>query len=155
MPTQSQTATKTNLEIDRGAHTIRLKRIFDAPRAQIFEAWTRPEHVTCWWDAAGVPLTVCEIDLRPGESFKFVTKGHPEMPFVGTYREIAPPERLVFEAIGATGRVSRRCEQRKSRFSTVSIIGTPTKASFFILARCATRCSGEVGGWRPVYGDLN
>jgi uncharacterized protein YndB with AHSA1/START domain len=27
------------------------------------------------------------------------------MPFAGTYREVAPPERLVFEAIGATGRV--------------------------------------------------
>jgi uncharacterized protein YndB with AHSA1/START domain len=105
MPAQSQTAAKTNLEIDRGAHTIRLKRIFDAPRVQIFEAWTRPEHVTCWWDAAGDQLAVCEIDLRLGGSFKFVTKGHPEMPFVGTYREIAPPDRLVFEALGATGRL--------------------------------------------------
>lgn len=108
MPAQSQTAAKTNLEIDRVAHTIRLKRIFDAPRAQIFEAWTRPEHVTCWWDAAGEPLAVCEIDLRPGGSFKFVTKGQSEMPFIGTYREIAPPELLVFEAIGATGRVGLR-----------------------------------------------
>ena len=27
------------------------------------------------------------------------------MPFAGTYREVAPPERLVFEAMGATGRV--------------------------------------------------
>ena len=105
MPAQSQTAAKTNLDIDRGAHTIRLTRVFDAPRAQIFEAWTRPEDVTCWWDAAGERLAVCEIDLQPGGSFKFVTKGHPEMPFVGTYREIVPPDRLVFEAMGATGRV--------------------------------------------------
>ncbi len=27
------------------------------------------------------------------------------MPFAGTYREIGPPERLVFEAMGAIGRV--------------------------------------------------
>jgi uncharacterized protein YndB with AHSA1/START domain len=105
MPAQSQATPKTNLEIDRGAHTIRLTRVFDAPRAEIFQAWTRPEHVSCWWDAAGEPLTVCEIDLRPGGAFRFVTKGHPDMPFAGTYREIAPPDRLVFEAIGATGRV--------------------------------------------------
>jgi uncharacterized protein YndB with AHSA1/START domain len=105
MPAASQAATKTNLVIDRSTHTIRLARDFDAPRTQIFEAWTRPEHVTCWWDAAGEPLTACEIDLRPGGSFKFVTKGHPEMPFVGTYLEIAPPDRLVFEALGAIGRV--------------------------------------------------
>jgi len=51
-------------------------------------------------------LTTCEIDLRPGGAFRFVSDGHPDMPFTGTYREIAPPDRLVFEAIGATGRVS-------------------------------------------------
>ena len=108
MPAQSQTAAKTSFEIDRSAHSIRLERVFDAPRTQIFEAWTRPEHMSCWWDAAGELLAVCDIDLRPGGSFKFVTKGHPEMPFAGTYREIAPPDRLVFEALGATGRVVLR-----------------------------------------------
>jgi uncharacterized protein YndB with AHSA1/START domain len=92
--------------IDRQSHTIRLTRDFDTSRAEIFEAWTKPEHVACWWDAAGEPLTTCEIDLRPGGSFKFVTKGHPDMPFAGTYREIAPPSRLIFEALGATGRVT-------------------------------------------------
>ena len=30
------------------------------------------------------------------------------MPFSGTYREIAPPDHLVFEALGATGRVVLR-----------------------------------------------
>jgi uncharacterized protein YndB with AHSA1/START domain len=108
MPAQLQATAKTNLEIDRDAHTIRLTRIFDAPRTQIFEAWTRPEQVTCWWDAAGEPLTACEIDLQPGDVFKFVTKGHPEMPFVGTYREITSPDPLVFEAIGAKGLVVLR-----------------------------------------------
>jgi uncharacterized protein YndB with AHSA1/START domain len=108
MPAQSPATAKTNFEIDRGAHTIRLMRVFDAPRAEIFKAWTQPEHVTCWWDAAGEPLTACEIDLRPGGGFKFVTKGHPELPFAGTYREIAPPDSLVFEVMGATGRVVLR-----------------------------------------------
>lgn len=105
MPAQAQATARTDLEIDRSAHIIRLARVFDAPRADIFEAWTRPEHVRCWWDAAGEPLTVCEIDLRPGGAFRFVSKGHPDMAFTGTYHEIAPPERLVFEAIGALGRV--------------------------------------------------
>lgn len=108
MPAQSQARASTGLEIDRRTLTIRLTRVFDATRAQIFEAWTKPEQVTCWWDAAGGPLTDCEIDLRPGGAFKFVTRSHPEMPFAGTYREIAPPDRLVFEALGATGRVVLR-----------------------------------------------
>jgi uncharacterized protein YndB with AHSA1/START domain len=105
MPSALQAAPKTGLVIDRGSHTIKLTRHFDAPLAQIFEAWTKPEQVTCWWDAAGEPLAACEIDLRLGGSFKFVTKGHPEMPFAGIYREITPPHRLIFEALGATGRV--------------------------------------------------
>jgi uncharacterized protein YndB with AHSA1/START domain len=61
--------------------------------------------VTRWWDAAGDPLAVCEIDLRPGGSFRFVTRGRPDLPFAGVYREIAPPDRLIFEALGSTGRV--------------------------------------------------
>jgi len=108
MPAQSQASAKTELEIDRRTHTIRLTRVFDASRSQIFEAWTKPEQMTCWWDAAGDPLTACEIDLRPDGAFRFVTKSHPEMPFAGTYREIARPDRLVFEALGATGRVVLR-----------------------------------------------
>jgi uncharacterized protein YndB with AHSA1/START domain len=108
MRAQSQAAARTDLEIDPEAHTIRLTRVFDAQRTQIFEAWTKPEEVRGWWDAAGEPLTICEIDLRPGGAFRFVTKGHPEMPFAGIYREITPPDRLVFEANGARGLVVLR-----------------------------------------------
>jgi uncharacterized protein YndB with AHSA1/START domain len=104
MPAHSQTTT-SNFDVDRSTHTIRLERTLDASRSDVFDAWTQPERVTEWWDAAGEPLTACEIDLRPGGTFTFVTKGHPDMPFVGTYREIAPPDRLIFEAMGATGRV--------------------------------------------------
>ena len=108
MPAQSPAGAGTGLEIDRRTHTIRLTRVFDASPTQIFAAWTQPEQVTTWWDAAGDPLAACEIDLRPGGVFKFVTKSHPAMPFVGSYREIAPPDRLVFDALGATGRVVLR-----------------------------------------------
>src|SRR5271156_2808106 len=108
MPSAAQAAPKTGLVIDRASHTIRLTRDFDAPRAEIFDAWTKPEQVTSWWDAAGEPLAACEIDLRPGGAFKFVAKGRAEMPFAGIYREIAAPDRLIFEALGATGRVLLR-----------------------------------------------
>ena len=105
MPSASQDAPGSNLGIDRASNTIRLTRDFDSPRAEIFEAWTKPEHVTRWWAAAGDPLAVCEIDVRPGGSFRFVTRGRPDLPFAGVYREIAPPDRLIFEALGSTGRV--------------------------------------------------
>jgi uncharacterized protein YndB with AHSA1/START domain len=77
---------------------IVITRAFDAPRALVFEAWTKAEHVAHWWDPSGVPLAICEIDLRPGGVFRFVNNGPDgaKYPFAGKYREIVPPERLVF-----------------------------------------------------------
>jgi uncharacterized protein YndB with AHSA1/START domain len=43
--------------------------------------------------------------LRPGGAFRFVTQQPDSHQFVGVYREIAPPDYLVFEAMGAIGRV--------------------------------------------------
>jgi len=103
MPPAFQTA--TDCLIDRMTHTIRFVRDLDAPPAQVFEAWTRPEHVASWWDAGGARLERCEIDLRPGGNFLFVSPSRPDHPFSGTYREIAPPDRLIFDANGAEGRV--------------------------------------------------
>lgn len=83
-------------------HEIVLTRLFDAPRQLVFEAMTRPEHVRRWWgildDRYSVP--VCEIDLRPGGSWRFVGRGPTgEAAFHGVYREVAPPDRVVFTEI--------------------------------------------------------
>jgi uncharacterized protein YndB with AHSA1/START domain len=98
------TLPNTDVVVDRNTHTIILTRTFAAPCQQVFEAWTQPEHVTCWWDPTGEPLAECTIDLRPGGAFRFVAP-HAPMPFAGVYREIVPARRLVFEAMGAIGRV--------------------------------------------------
>jgi uncharacterized protein YndB with AHSA1/START domain/pimeloyl-ACP methyl ester carboxylesterase len=77
---------------------IVITRTFDAPRTVVFEAWTKAEHVTEWWDPRGTPLSVCEIDLRPNGAFRWVTRAPDgsEHSFAGTYRDISAPERLVF-----------------------------------------------------------
>jgi uncharacterized protein YndB with AHSA1/START domain len=77
---------------------IVITRIFDAPRADVFEAWTKPTHVARWWDPSGVPLAVCEINLHPNGAFRWVHGGSngEGYAFTGTYREISPPEKLVF-----------------------------------------------------------
>jgi uncharacterized protein YndB with AHSA1/START domain len=106
MLAKSQMVIDTEVVVDRDAHAIVLTRMLVAAREQVFEAWTRPEHVTRWWDAAGHPLSECEIDLRSGGAFRFVTRRSPDAhEFAGVYREIAPPDHLVFEAMGATGRL--------------------------------------------------
>ena len=79
-----------------------MTRLFDAPRSLVFEAMTKPEHVRRWWGCLGegYSVPVCEIDLRPGGRWRFVSR-HPrgEAAFHGEYREIAPPSRLVFTEI--------------------------------------------------------
>jgi len=97
----------TEVVVDRKTHAIALTRTLAAPRKQVFEAWTRPEHVRCWWDPAGYPLAECEIDLRVGGAFRFVGGHSPSSAheFAGVYLEITPPKQLVFEAMGAIGSV--------------------------------------------------
>ena len=106
MQLKDLTRANSELVVDRETHAIVLTRMFAATREQVFAAWTRPEHVTCWWDPTGRPLAECEIDLRPGGAFRFVNQQTAAThQFAGLYREIAPPDYLVFEAMGATGRV--------------------------------------------------
>lgn len=73
-------------------------RVFDAPPALVFAAWTNPEHMPHWMlGPAGWTMPVCEIDLRPGGAWHFAWRG-PDgtgMEMRGVYREIAPPDRLV------------------------------------------------------------
>lgn len=120
MPIQTHAPLENQqLAVDWNALTITLERTFAAPREQVFEAWTRPEHVACWWDPTGAKLVECKIDLRPGGNFNFVTRDH-SPPFSGTYRVIAPPSKLIFEAMDAVGTVDLQDVGGKT-FTTVTI----------------------------------
>jgi uncharacterized protein YndB with AHSA1/START domain len=89
---------------------IVLSRVFDAPRALIFEALSKPEHISQWWGPRGASLGVVEMDFRPGGAWRFVSRDADgnEAGFRGEYREIVPPERVVqtFEFDGMPGHIS-------------------------------------------------
>ncbi|MBA3678063.1 MAG: SRPBCC domain-containing protein [Sphingosinicella sp.] len=102
LPTDTNSVAFT---IDEVTHTIRFARDLDASPERVFDAWTQPDQLANWWDAMGDRLAICEMDLRPGGAFRFVSRHHPDKPFTGTYLEISPPARLVFDANGATGTV--------------------------------------------------
>jgi uncharacterized protein YndB with AHSA1/START domain len=76
---------------------ILITREFDAPRHLVYEAWTNPEHIRRWWSAKRGEVTVCEVDLRVGGSWRYVmiADGGMEVGFHGEYREIVPNERIV------------------------------------------------------------
>jgi uncharacterized protein YndB with AHSA1/START domain len=76
---------------------ILITRKFDAPAALIFKAWTTPELVKRWWGFDSSQWLVCEIDLRVGGSWRYLTReqGGYEVGFHGEYREIQAPHRIV------------------------------------------------------------
>ena len=81
---------------------ITLTRLFDAPRRLVWEAMSKPEHVTRWWGILDDQhsVIVCEIDFRVGGAWRFVGRGPKgDYGFHGIYREIAEPERVVFTEI--------------------------------------------------------
>ncbi len=76
---------------------ILITRVFDAPADLIFKAFTTPELVKRWWGFETSKWLVCEIDLRVGGRWRYVTQeeGGFEVAFHGEYREIDPPHRIV------------------------------------------------------------
>lgn len=77
---------------------IAMTRTFDAPRALVWDAFTKPELVRRWLGALdGWSWVTCEIDLRVGGTYRYVWRGPDgsEMGMGGVYREVAQPERIV------------------------------------------------------------
>jgi uncharacterized protein YndB with AHSA1/START domain len=82
-----------------GEREIVMKRTFGAPRALVFDAFTKPELIRRWLlGPDGWTMTVCDVDLRPGGAFHYVWRNETEdreFGLNGEYREIAAPERVV------------------------------------------------------------
>jgi uncharacterized protein YndB with AHSA1/START domain len=76
---------------------IAMTRVFDAPRQRVFDAWTKPELLRQWFGRRGDVLSVCEVDLRVGGTYRFVwqLREGGEMGMGGEYREIDAPGLLV------------------------------------------------------------
>jgi uncharacterized protein YndB with AHSA1/START domain len=75
-----------------------ITRVFDAPRAVVFRAWTDPRQLAQWWGPKGFSNPVCEIDARPGGAIR-IDMTAPDgtvFPMGGRVREVDPPARLVF-----------------------------------------------------------
>lgn len=75
-----------------------LTRVFEAPRDLVFRAWTLPEHAAQWWGPMGLEITQMEMDARPGGAWRKCMRTPDGREFWrhGVYREVVPPERLVF-----------------------------------------------------------
>jgi len=76
-----------------------ITRAFAAPRARVWDAWTRPEALAQWFGPKGTCGSILAFDLRPGGEWR----GRMDMPDGGgtmyskfVFREIEPMSRLVW-----------------------------------------------------------
>lgn len=79
--------------------TLNMQRVFDAPRALVWKAWTTPETMVLWLGPVEWPAVHVSQDLRIGGSWRACLrspKTGTDLWQGGVYREIVPPERLVF-----------------------------------------------------------
>ena len=75
-----------------------ITRVFDAPRALVWEAWTNPKYVMQWWGPKGFTAPVCKIDFRVGGKFLCCMRSPDgqEGWNGGEYHEIVPHEKIVY-----------------------------------------------------------
>ena len=79
--------------------TLQLRRTFAAPREKVFRAWTDPQELKKWFGPEGYSTPIAEVDLRAGGKYRLGMMKLPQgevLYVVGTYREIRPPEKLVY-----------------------------------------------------------
>lgn len=77
---------------------IVLTRVFNAPRALVWKAMSKPELLKKWvFGPPGWTMVQCDEDARVGGKFRWVWRGPDgqEMAMSGVYREIVAPERAV------------------------------------------------------------
>ena len=128
--------------------SLTLTRLYDAPRELVFRCWTEPEHLRRWCAPHGFTIPESEGELRPGGAWRATMRAPDgtEHRLTGVYREIVPPERLVFshawlDADGQAGVetvVTMTLEDRGGRtFLTLVQSGFESAASR----------DGHAGGW--------
>ena len=91
------TSKKLEIIAEPGKNFFTTKRVVDAPRELVFDAFTKCEHLKRWMGPSRVTMTSCQIDLRPGGRYRFVFRGpdNNEAGFSGEFKEVVRPSRVV------------------------------------------------------------
>jgi uncharacterized protein YndB with AHSA1/START domain len=135
---------------------ILIARVFDAPAATVFDAWTMPELVKRWWAGDRGEVTEAQIDLRVGGRWRWVMTAHGgfEVAFSGEYREIDRPQRLVrtevFELAPDAEAVSTMTFEESGGVTTMKILIRYSSRDH----RDATIASGMEGGLQTSLDQL-
>ena len=81
----------------RGSFDLRITREFDAAPELVFEQWSNPEYVRCWFAPDGFAVTSCDFVPVTGGSWRISFASQAEVVTEhGDFLEVDPPKRLVF-----------------------------------------------------------
>jgi adenylate cyclase len=76
---------------------LTLRHLFSATPQAVFDAWLDPESLREWMCPGELTVGDVQVDARTGGAFRLVMRGQAgEVVHTGEYREICPPERLMF-----------------------------------------------------------
>ncbi|HVC37016.1 MAG TPA: SRPBCC domain-containing protein [Gammaproteobacteria bacterium] len=91
-------AKRNNPAVERQERELLIARVFDAPRALVFKAWTERDHILHWLAPRGFTVTFAEGDVRPGGRWRSGIRkpDGTELWVGGVYHEVIENERLVF-----------------------------------------------------------
>lgn len=81
------------------SNSLYITRIYDAPVAMVWDAWTDPEQVAQWWGPRGFTITHHSKDLKPGGHWSYTMHGPDgvDYPNRTTYYEVEKYKRLVYD----------------------------------------------------------
>src|SRR5438128_491207 len=84
-----------------GDRELVITRVFDAPRAVVWKAWTDLDRARQWWGPKGFTLDALEVDPRPGGAWRAVMRSPDGKRFRqhGIFKEIVASERIAFTHI--------------------------------------------------------
>jgi len=85
------------MTMTHAVHELVLERVFDAPPALVWKAWTEPHHLMKWWAPKPWTTVECDIDLRAGGVMRtvMVSPDKQRFPNVGVFLEVVHQRKLV------------------------------------------------------------
>lgn len=96
--------TNNSAAVEEGSdREIVISRVLAAPRKLVWQAMVDPRHVVNWWGPRGFTTAIETMDVRPGGVWKHVMCGPDgvKYPNKSVFREVIPPERIVYSHGGA------------------------------------------------------
>jgi uncharacterized protein YndB with AHSA1/START domain len=134
-----------------------IERVFDAPRDVVWDAFTKPEHLIRWMGPRHHPAVKFEGDLRLGGKWRACLRAPDsgrELWQGGVFREIAPPERLVY-----TFQWDAHDEQDETFETLVTVtieeVGKRSRVRVRqALFNTTSNRDGHVGGWNSALDRL-